>query len=535
LEKADLLFRKGAVFTSDQANPWAASVAIRGTRIVAVGSDAEVEALRGPGTRVIDAGGRTVMPGFIDTHFHLLWGSLELADAQLGGITTMDELAYLLRKYASENPEKEWLAGQGMPYLILPDGASLDRFRLDAVITERPVALTTYDGHTMFANTEALKLAGLLHGGLAGPGSEIVMLPDGTASGELREGASRPVVDLIPEPDEAEKRALLHRGLKEAAALGITSIHNMDGDLDQLTRYATLEDAGELTLRVYVPFSVKPETVESQLEEAVEMARLNPAGMARGGAAKFFMDGVIESYTALMLDDYAGAPGNKGDALYSAEHFNRMATACDALGLQIFTHAIGDGAVRRTLDGYAAARAANGARDSRHRVEHLEVVHPDDLPRFVDLGVIAAMQPEHAPGRPDGADIWPARVGPERWDRSFAWRTVRDAGVRLVFGSDWPVVTQSPIRGIHAALNRKPWTPGGVDHSQTLEETLASYTKDAAYAEFMEGEKGMLRPGYLADLVMLSEDFFACPAEQVGRIRPVLTVVDGKVVFEKMG
>jgi predicted amidohydrolase YtcJ len=233
-----------------------------------------------------------------------------------------------------------------------------------------------------------------------------------------------------------------------------------------------------------------------------------------------------------MLDDYAGAPGNKGSALYSAEHFNRMATACDALGLQIHTHAIGDGAVRRTLDGYAHARAANGARDSRHRVEHLEVVHPDDLPRFIEMGVIAAMQPEHAPMEPAGSDIWPSRVGPERWDRSFAWRTVRDAGVRLVFGSDWPVVTQSPIRGIHAAVNRKPWIPGGVDHSQTLEETLASYTRDAAFAEFKENEKGMLRPGYLADLVMLSDDVFTGPNTEIAAMCVAMTIVDGRVVLE---
>ncbi|HUF38241.1 MAG TPA: amidohydrolase [Anaerolineales bacterium] len=535
MNNIDRIVLNASVFTADPANPRAEAVAMRGNRIVAVGSNAEIEALCGPGTRVIGAEGRTVMPGFIDTHFHLLWGSLELADAQLGGVRSLEELSDRLRAFAAEFPDKPWLAGQGMPYLKLPGEAALTRRHLDRIIPDRPLAITTYDGHTVFANTAALTLAGLLHGGDAGPGSEIVMLPDGTASGELREpGAFKPVTGLIPEPDGAEKRALLHRGLAEAAALGITSVHNMDGDLDQLTRYAALEDVGELTLRVYAPYSVKPETVESELEEAVEMSRLNPGGMARGGAAKFFMDGVIESYTALMLDDYTGAPGNKGDALYSADHFNRMATACDALGLQIFTHAIGDGAVRRTLDGYAAARTANGVRDSRHRVEHLEVVHPDDLPRFVDLGVIAAMQPEHAPGRPDGADIWPARVGTERWDRSFAWRTVRNAGVRLVFGSDWPVVTQSPILGIHAALNRKPWTEGGVDHSQALEETLASYTREAAYAEFKEGEKGMLKAGYLADVVMLSEDIFACPGEEIARIRPVMTVCDGRVVFEEL-
>jgi predicted amidohydrolase YtcJ len=269
--------------------------------------------------------------------------------------------------------------------------------------------------------------------------------------------------------------------------------------------------------------------------------------MARGGAVKFFMDGVIESYTALMLDDYTGTSGNKGDALYTAEHFTRMATEADRLGLQIFVHAIGDGAVRRTLNGYESAQRINGKRDSRHRVEHIEVVHPDDLPRFAQLGVIASMQPFHVPLTATGYDIWPSRVGVERWDRSFAWDQIRQAGARLVFGSDWPVVSQSPFKGISAALNRKPWQEprqeppangrmadgGFADHRQTLEQTLLSYTRDAAYAEFMEHEKGMLKPGYLADLVLLSEDIFSVPSEDIERVHPVMTVVDGRVVFEK--
>ena len=530
---ADLIISNGKVFTADRGAPGAEAVAVRGNRIVGVGSTADVMALRGPATKWIDAGGRTVMPGFIDSHFHLFWGALEMANAQLDGVRTLDQLANVLLAYAAANPDREWVAGQGMLYLKLPDDALLTRHHLDQIISDRPVMVMTYDGHTVWGNTRAIERAGLLHGAQAGAGSEIVMLPDGTASGELRErGAFAPLVDQIPEATEPEKRLLLQQALKEAARLGITSVHNMDGDMDQLLRYAALEDAGALTLRVYVPYSVRPETPESALGEAVEMARLNPDGMARGGAAKFFMDGVIESFTALMLDDYAGEPGNKGSALYSAEHFNRMATACDALGLQIFTHAIGDAAVRRTLDGYAAARKANGLRNSRHRVEHLEVVHPDDLARFRDLGVIAAMQPEHAPRNPDGADIWPARDGPESWDRSFAWRTVREAGLTMPFGSDWPVVTLNPMRGVSAAINRKPWHPGGLDHSQTLTETLLSYTRDAAYAEFKENEKGMLKSGTLADLVMLSEDISACPEEEIDRVRPVLTIVDGRVVFE---
>ncbi|GAB4580390.1 MAG: amidohydrolase [Anaerolineales bacterium] len=543
---ADLLFTHAQIFT---ANPNQLGVrvpnsalAVQGNRIVFVGTDAEAEAWRGPHTRVIPCAGRTLMPGFIDSHFHLFWGALELRAAQLGSVRSLEDLREVLLAYAAAHPAQEWVHGQGLIYLTptpsplapLPAGeGSLTRHHLDAILAERPVAVTAYDGHTVWANTRALELAGILHGAEVPEGSEIVMGADGLATGELRErGAFHYVDDLIPEPTEPEKRVLLHKGLRLAAEMGLTSIHNMDGDLEQLTRYMALEDTGELTLRVYVPYTIRPETSVQELTEAVEMAQANPGGMARGGAVKFFMDGVIESFTALMLDDYAGAPGNKGRALFTAEHFTRMATEADRLGLQIFVHAIGDAAVRRTLDGYEAAQRTNGKRDSRHRVEHIEVYHPADLPRFAELGVIASMQPLHAPLSATGHDIWPARVGVERWDRSFAWNRLRAAGARLVFGSDWPVVSQSPFKGLYNALNRLPWREGLADHCQTLEQTLLSYTCDAAYAEFMEHEKGMLKPGYLADLVLLSEDIFAVPPAEIERVHPVMTIVDGRVVFE---
>jgi predicted amidohydrolase YtcJ len=530
---ADLLFTHTRLFTADPDQPAAEAIAIQGNHITFVGSNAEAETWRGPQTRVIDARGRTLMPGFIDSHFHLLWGSRELAAAQLGEVRTLEQLREILLFYAAAHPDQEWINGQGLIYMT-PGGTPLTRHHLDAILPDRPVAVTAYDGHTVWANTLALQKAGILNGGEVPPGSEIVIGADGLATGELRErGASHYVNDLIPEPAEPEKRALLHRGLHLAAEVGITSVHNMDGEMEQLTRYMALEDSGELTLRVYVPYTIRPETPVEAIGEAVEMAKANPDGMARGGAVKFFMDGVIESYTALMLDDYTGAPGNKGHALFTAEHFTRMATETDRLGLQIFVHAIGDGAVRRTLDGYESAQRTNGKRDSRHRVEHIEVVHPDDLPRFAQLDVIASMQPYHAPLTATGYDLWPSRVGVERWDRSFAWNRLRQAGARLVFGSDWPVVSQSPFKGISAALNRQPWQENLADHRQTLEQTLLSYTRDAAYAEFREHEKGMLKPGFLADLVLLSEDIFSVPPENIERTHPVMTMVDGRVVFEK--
>ncbi len=536
-QPADILITHAQCFTADPANPSAEAVAVRGNRIVFVGSAEEAaQVWRGPRTRVIDAQRGMLMPGFIDSHFHLLLGSLELRDAQLAEVKSLDALTSAVREFAGQHPDRLWLVGRGLPYKILPDDQPLTRHHLDAIVPDRPLIVFAYDTHTAWANTEALRRASLLQNGqVIGPNSEIVVGEDGLAGGELREpGAYNPILDLIPEPDDAEKRALLRKGLAQAAAFGVTSVHNMDGDADQLAMYAALEDLGELTLRVYVPHSVKPDMPIEALQQAVAMREMNKEGMARGGAVKFFMDGVIESYTALLLDSYEGRPGYRGGANFSAEHFMRMATEADRLGLQLFVHAIGDAAVRRTLDGFAAAQRANG-RDrtaSRHRVEHIELVHPDDLPRFAELGVIASMQPLHAPTSATGSDVWPARVGPARWERSFAWRSLREAGARLVFGSDWPVVSQNPLRGVHAALNRRPWSPGGLDHRQTLADTLIAYTRDAAYAEFQEHQKGQLRAGMLADMVLLSDDVFTIPTESLDQVQPVLTMCDGRVVFE---
>ncbi|MCB0188031.1 MAG: amidohydrolase family protein, partial [Caldilineaceae bacterium] len=246
-----------------------------------------------------------------------------------------------------------------------------------------------------------------------------------------------------------------------------------------------------------------------------------------------FMDGVLESYTALMVDEYADAPGNRGVALYTAEHFNAIAAEADRLGLQIFVHACGEGAVRRTLDGYAHARQRNGVRDSRHRVEHIETLHPADLHRFAELGVIASMQPLHAPPTIHSGEVWPLRAGEARWPLSFAWQTLRETGAHLAFGSDWPVVTLDPMQGFYAALNREPWVDGHPQQRQTLEQTIAGYTRDAAYAEFMEHEKGMIRTGMLADLVLFDRDLFATPAAEIAAVRLSVTVCDGQVVWQK--
>ncbi|MBW7886200.1 MAG: amidohydrolase [Caldilineaceae bacterium] len=533
---ADFLITNATVYTVDETNPWAEAVAVRGNRIVFVGRSADAIELRGPKTEVVDAGGRTLLPGLIDSHFHLLMGSLKLDKLYLGEARSVDAILSQLKSYAEANPQREWIEGAHLLYSAIPKDGRLDRQLLDSVVSDRPVYLTAFDGHTVWVNTEALRRAGLLNGRAVPPGNEIVMdAATGLATGELREpDAFQPVRQLIPKPDDVRKRALLHKGLALCARNGITGVHNMDSHDNSIHLYAGLEDLGEMTLRIYVPYDIKPDTPLEKIAEAVEWKRKFQGSHVRAGSVKVFMDGVLESYTALMVDDYAGVPGNRGGALYTAEHFNAIAAEADRLGLQIFVHACGDGAVQRTLDGYEHAQRVNGMRDSRHRVEHIEVIYPSDISRFAAMGVIASMQPAHCPPHLHAGDIWPSRAGKARWPYSFAWETLRQAGARLAFGSDWPVVTMSPIIGIWAGLIREPWVEDHPVQRQTLEQLIAGYTRDAAYAEFQEHEKGMLRPGMLADLVLLSEEIFSVPPEEFQRVQPVLTMCDGRVVFREI-
>lgn len=534
-QTADIIFTHAQVFTADPTLPQAQAVAVRGRQIVGVGSQEEIiQTWQGKSTRLIDAQNCTLLPGFIDSHFHLFWGSLELGDIHLYGLQTFEQVAERVRQFAGQHPNLPWLVGQGLSYNMGPGQQPIIRHHLDSLVADRPLILFAYDGHTAWANTEALRRANLLvHGQTVAPNSEIVPGPDGLSNGELREpGAFDPVKQLIPAPDEARKRALLCQGLALAARCGITSVHNMDGREEQIALYAALAEMGELTLRVYVPYDVTPETPPEALAEAAALRQMYHSDLVRAGCVKFFMDGVIESYTGLLLDDYTGQPGNLGGANFSAEQFTRLAIEADRLGLQIFVHAVGDGAVRRTLDGFEAAQQINGRRDSRHRIEHIELIHPADLPRFARLGVIASMQPVHAPLTAQTSDVWPARVGEARWGRSFAWQTLREAGAKLVFGSDWPVADQNPLEGVYAALNRQPWAAGQPEQRQTLAKTLMAYTCDAAYAEFQEQHKGRLRAGMLADIVLLSADIFATPPEEINQVQPVLTMCDGCIVYE---
>lgn len=527
MPSADVIIRNAKIFTSDESNPRAEAVAVEANRIVYVGTNEGVELFKVQSTRVIDGQGHTLTAGFIDTHVHLLWGSIWMGSAQLQTVRMKEDLKRVLLDFATQNKTNPWVVGRGIKYGIVST-----RQELDEIIADRPVYIGAYDGHTGWANTRALEMAGILHNGHREMANGIIVRDEGgLATGELREGdAMDAVMDLVPEPDANRKRELLRLAIKEFNKTGITSVHNMNGDMEELMVYAALEDAGEMNMRVYVPYHVKPEATEEMLAEAREMANVQ-MDYVRGGAVKFFMDGVWESYTAFNLDPYADEPDAKVEPIFSLEHFTRMASLCDRMGLQIAVHCCGDGAVRQTLDGYAAIQKINGKRDSRHRVEHIEVCQPQDMPRFKELGVIASMQTSHAPFSLEEDMVWTKRTGPQRWPISFPWRDLKNAGAHLSLGSDWTVAPFDPMVNLYVALNRQKWSPNDPDQRLTLEECILGYTRDAAYTEFMENEKGQVKEGYLADLVLFSHDLFEVPSEEIRSARAVMTMVDGRIVY----
>ncbi len=534
MQPAQYLIENARVFTADPSRASAEAVAVNGSRILFVGSRAEAQAYKGKTTRVIDAAGGTLMPGFIDSHFHIMYGALNLDGMQLEPAASYEDLARIILAYAAEHPSDPWLPGTGLRYNVGPEYTPLNRQHLDALVADRPIYINAFDGHTSWANTLALKMAGIFHGGECGPNSENVLDDHGESTGELREpGAYKPVSDMVPKPDSARKRALLQKALRLTASLGVTSVHNMNGNDSDAAFYAALDDLGELTCRIYLPYSVSPETaVEAIEKEALAMKNTYTSDMVRAGSVKFFIDGVIEGFTGLLVEPYADDPSTCGAANYQKEHFQRLVAESDRLGMQIYTHSCGDMGVRWVLDAYQNAQKLNGKRDSRHRVEHIELVHAQDLARFKELGVLASMQPLHSPMVVDENDIWPTRVGRQRWPMSFAWQTLREAGATLIFGSDWPVVTHNPLKGVSNAVNRLPWAEGMPHQRQTLTDTLLAYTRDAAYGEFQEHTKGQIKPGYLADLVLLSENIFEAATESLADVKPVLTVVGGAIVYE---
>lgn len=527
---ADLIVANARVLTMDAARPTAQAVAVRDGRILGAGSEAEIAALRGPDTRVLDAAGHTVTPGIHDAHFHVSMGAQGIEDAQLGDVTEPGQLADALRAHAAATPG-EWVIGRRLTYGLRIDGRRLDRTYLDAILPDRPLAIFSIDFHTVWANTEALRRSGLLHGAEI-PGGAVLMGEGGLATGELHE---RPAFERLlrsrPAPSRADTLRRLRKALAEAASFGITSVTDMLGSPADQALYQELEHAGELTMRIAMPFHMAPHEPIEAIRDAALPMRARDTEWVRTYGIKVFLDGVIDSGTAQLLRPYADAPTSRGMTLFDPEPFERIVAEADRHGLQVAVHAIGDAAVRRTLDAYEAAARVHGARDARHRVEHIELIDPADVPRFRELGVVASMQPLHA-SRPELGRYtgWLDKVGAQRWPHAFPWRTLRDAGARVAFGTDWPVVPMDPFASLEAALGRAPWGDGHPDQRMGLHDALAAFTREAAWAEHAEDRKGRIAPGQYADLVVLDADIGDLSPDELADVRPTFTLVGGRIV-----
>jgi predicted amidohydrolase YtcJ len=533
----DLWLRNGKVWTANPERPWAESILVRANKIAAVGSDNEV-ALQAKGAREVDLKGRLTIPGFNDAHLHFLGGSLGLSQIDLNGICTLEEMQKAIANFAVKHTNDKWLNGRGWEYVCIPQGRLPTKQDLDKVVEDRPVVLSAYDGHTAWVNSKALELAGITKDTKFSGFGEIVRDPrTGEPTGALKENAMGLVRRLVPVPGKAQKLASLQTGLHLAASLGITSAQNANGSLDELELYEELRSQNKLTLRTSLAMSVGPTDSEATLIDYAKLRQKYSGPLLRVGAIKLMMDGVIESYTAAMLEPYSNNKTTSGESAWTVDQFAKTVTVADKLGLQVYTHAIGDRAVRMALDGYESARKTNGPRDARHRIEHIETINPKDLPRFATLGVLPSMQPIHAD--PSGIEIWSACIGPERARMGFAWRSIEKAGGRLVFSSDWPAsISVNPIRGIHTAVNRRTTTgvpPDGwiPEERVSVETALRAYTVNSAYASHDDDKKGAIRAGLLADIVVLSQDLFTIPPTDIHKTVVDITILDGRVIYRR--
>ncbi len=538
---ADLILTKTRVWTADAKTPWAEAVAVRGDRIVYVGDAAGALAWRGPKTEVHELPSRLVLPGFNDAHIHLMSGALSLERVDLIEDDSLPAVQARIKAFAAANPGSPWVLGRGWLYGSFPGGLPTKE-QLDAVVSDRPAYMECYDGHSGWANSKALALAGITRETKDPENGLIVRDPaTGEPTGALKEEPATALVEAkIPVPDAEARYGLLLRALSRLNSQGITSVQDAaSSDLandpaKNALLFARARKEGRLTVRLAVAVLMKQGDVDRPIAQALRLRAEHDDPFLRYHTIKGYVDGVIEAKTAAVLEPYPD--GGTGLPNWLPEALKAAVVAADKAGLQVYLHAIGDRGVRMALDAHEAAQKANGPRDRRGRVEHIETISTTDYPRFAALGVIASMQPLHANPDQNLMDVWAKNAGPDRASRGFGWGSLERAGARLAFGSDWPVVTSDVRRGLYCAVTRKTraGSPAGGWHPEqavSLESALRHYTSDAAYASFEEDIKGSLAPGKLADIVVLGDDLFRLVPETILTTPVLMTVVGGRVVY----
>ena len=531
----DPVLLNARIWTGDSLRPAATALAIRGDRIVAIGDDATIRALAAAETRIEDLGGRRMVPGFHDAHWHLP----TRRTADLVGAADEREVVRRLQEFAATLPADAWITGRGWTPDMFPRNVAHRRY-LDSAFGDRPVIITDRDGHQTLSNTRALSLAAVSAETREPDGGAIVRDEDGTPTGLLQETASALVRRHLPDPSEEEIYAALRHEMHRAAAFGLTALQiaNALGEAEtKAFARALTEDSLLVRFRVAVPFG--KDVSDSALRRYVALRDGARGPLLRYGIAKGMLDGTVDAGTAAMLAPYAIGGGTGLPRFTDAELVEAVARY-DSAGLQVELHAIGDRAIRMSLDAFGAAAVRNETRDRRHRVEHLEVPDPADIPRFARLGVIASTQAIFA--TPDATTLtnYAPILGPERSARAMPFRALDEAGAVQAFGSDYPVFPMDPLLGIHVAVTRElpDGTPNGgwfPANRIGVEAALRHYTRDAAYAAFRELELGVLAPGMLADLVVLSDEIIGVAPAMLLRAKPVLTVMGGRDTYRAPG
>ncbi len=531
-DMADLVFRGGVVWTGDEALPSAAAVAVKSGRIVAVGSDADVDRMVGGKTRVVELDGRMLTPGFIDAHTHFLDGGGKLAGVNLRDAATPGEFTRRIAEFARTVPAGTWITGGDWDHELW-GGELPQKEWVDSVTPDHPVFVNRLDGHMSLANSVAMRLAGVdAEGRTPDPeGGTIVRDPStGEAAGVFKDGAMGIVGRAIPDPTEADLDRALRAAARHALERGVTQIHDM-ADWANLETYRRAHARNELPLRVYSVVQI------AGWERLRDFVAENGRGddMLWWGALKGFVDGSLGSTTAWFHEPYDDEPTTSGLMVTDSAELRAMIAAGDSAGLQVIVHAIGDAANDWLLDVYRDVAAAHGPRDRRFRIEHAQHLSPSAIGRFAEQGVIASVQPYHAADDGRWAE---KRIGPERIKTTYAFRSLLDAGASLAFGTDWTVAPIDPILTLDAAVTRRTidganpdgWMP---QEKLTLEEALRAYTAGGATAGFMEDRVGRIAVGMLADLVVLDRDLTTTDPKSLVDTRVDMTVVGGEVAYER--
>jgi predicted amidohydrolase YtcJ len=538
-EPADMVLRGAAVYTVDGARSWAEAVAVSKGRILFVGTNEAVQGWIGPSTKVMELAGKMVLPAFHDSHVHPVSGGVEALECDLNGLPNQAAIVEKIKSYAAANPKLPWIRGGGWDLTIFPEG-NPSKALLDSIVPDRPAYISASDGHSVWVNSKALALAGVTKATPDPPYGRIERDAAGQPSGTLREDAADLVAKHLPKHTPKENADGLAEGLRIANRFGLTSLVEASASDEDLEAYATLDAQGKLSAKVLASLYVDTDKGLAEVPRLKALRKKYAHGRVRTNAVKIFADGVLETRTASVLEPYIGFPGDRGKPNLTAAAFQTLATALDKEGFQIHVHAIGDRAIRDTFDAFEAARKANGVRDSRHHVAHIELFDPADIPRFRKLGAIANFQPLWANGDAYITEMTEPKLGPERSRWLYPIGSVVASGGEFAFGSDWSVSSMNPLDGMEVAVTRRELNKGAgpawiPEERIALPDAIAAYTIRGAYLSFSEKDTGSIEVGKAADLIVVDKNLFEIPPSQIHEAKVLLTLLDGKEVYRASG